>query len=486
MIKVGNTSLTLYVGENAIQEAYLGTTRIYPDRETVITFTYSDWTARSLSLSSSVTEIAASGGSATLSAVAHLVRTKTTLAGGVPIATEQETSDMTVTPSLSSNNASFKVSGNKVNCDSRGTTEGNRLNATITGSYGGASASLTLYQQENKLVSYRYRIEVYRVDGAAFGDRPSYHTAYIRTQSAATYTSGKEGDWQTIQGPASSVSVKSSNSVFEPVVNLPSSAPDIGNYEILTLVKANTSTSSRSATITISWKGVTAQYTATQSGITNTYNFRYSYSNQASKYPRFAVNGSPGSELLGRAIGGFGPPIHSLSYRESVTYVYGTTTSYLSGEPKLTQVGPTESTYMGGGSNTGWSDAPYVLGFIMGQQGNFMNNYPYKYFTSAFTLTGSGFTLSGTALFEKEYGDLEKAGNSWYAEANNSGLLSLNEVQAVQQLAETGVVTEEDVPGMTLEEFEALAEKINAARRPDTDTYVQNEDGTWTVVPKEE
>ncbi len=486
MIRIGNTSLTLFVGETSIKEAYLGTTRIYPDREAVITFAYSDWTTRSLSLSSSVTEIAASGGSATVSAVAHRVRTKTTLADGVPIATEQETSEVAVTPSLSSNNTSFKVSGNKVNCDSRGTAEGNRLSATITGSYGGASASLTLYQQENKPVSYRYRIEVYRVDGAAFGDRPGYHTANIRTQSATTYTSGKEGDWQTIQGPASSVSVKSSNSAFGPAVNLPGHVPDIGDYEILTQVAANTSTSSRSATITVSWEGVTAQYTATQSGITDTYNFRYGYSNQASKYPRFAVNGSPGSELLGRAIGGFGTPTHMLSYRDAVTHVRGVTTSYLSGEPKLTQVGPTESAYMGGGSNTGWSDAPYVLGFIMGQQGNFMNNYPYKYFTSAFTLTGSGFTLSGTALFEKEYGDLEKAGLLWYVDPDTSGSLSLNEARAVQQLAETGVVTEEDVPGMTLEEFEALAEKINTARRPDTDTYVQNQDGTWTVVPKEE
>lgn len=236
----------------------------------------------------------ASGGFATISAVAHLVRTKTTWADGAPIAKEQEMSDMTVTPSLSSNNAAFKVAGNEVNCDSRGTTEGSRLSATITGSYGGASSTLTLYQLENQPVRYRYRINVYRVDGTAGGDHPGYHTAGIRTQSAATYTSGKEGDWQTIQGPAAAVSVKSSNAVFLPTVNLPSSFPDIGDYEILTQVAANTSTSSRSATITISWKGVTAQYTATQSGITNTYGFHYSYSNEASKYPRFAVNGVPG------------------------------------------------------------------------------------------------------------------------------------------------------------------------------------------------
>lgn len=225
--------------------------------------------------------------------------------------------------------------------------------------------------------------------------------------------------------------------------------------------------------------------TCTQAGMTANYNFRYSYSNQASKYPRFAVNGVPGGGLL-RAIGGIGTPIHMQSYREAITKVLGTTTSYLNGEPQLLVLDP-ESLYIGSGYISGWSDSSYAMGFILGQQGNFMNNYPYKYVTESFRVTGSDFTLSGIALFEKNYGDYEAAGYKWYVEANTSSpyALSADEARAVQQLAENGVVTTEDDPELASVDFEALAAKINALRQPDTDTYVLNEDGTWTIVSQE-
>ncbi len=58
-------------------------------------------------------------------------------------------------------------------------------------------------------------------------------------------------------------------------------------------------------------------------------------------------------------------------------------------------------------------------------------------------------------------------------------------MRAMQQLAENGVVTTGDDPKLAEVDFEALAEKINALRQPDTDTYVQNEDGTWTMIPQE-
>lgn len=63
-------------------------------------------------------------------------------------------------------------------------------------------------------------------------------------------------------------------------------------------------------------------------------------------------------------------------------------------------------------------------------------------------------------------------------------MLSLAETQAVQLLAAKGRVTEVNMPEMTLDDFERLSAKINAARERDTDRYEQNEDGTWKVVPE--
>lgn len=225
--------------------------------------------------------------------------------------------------------------------------------------------------------------------------------------------------------------------------------------------------------------------TCSQTGMTVNFDFRYTPSNKASKYPRFAVNGTPGGGIL-RAIGGIGAPIHMLSYREAIKKVLGSTTSYLNGEPQMMVLDP-ESTYIGAGYISGWSDSDYILGFISGQQGNFMNNYPYKYVTESFQVTGSGFTLSGIALFEKNYGDYEAAGYTWYTQADTSSpyALSAAETRTMQQLAENGVITTGDDPKLAEVDFEALAKKINALRQPDTDTYVQNEDGTWTMIPQE-
>ena len=265
----------------------------------------------------------------------------------------------------------------------------------------------------------------------------------------------------------------------------------------------NNSTSSRSITITrkvyVTLTPNTSNYpgaptvasntqtyigTCSQAGMTTNFDFRYTPSNKASKYPRFSVNGGPGEEL-GRAIGGTATPIHMHSYEKAIKKVLGSTTSYLNGEPEMTYTGDAGA-YVGAGYNAGWNNS-CALGFIMMQQGNFLNKYPYKYVTLSFSVKGSGFTLSGIALFEKNYGDYEAAGYTWYTQADTSSpyALSAAETRTMQQLAENGVITTGDDPKLAEVDFEALAKKINALRQPDTDTYVQNEDGTWTMIPQE-
>ncbi len=479
MIRIGDISLTLFVGETSIKEAYLGDTRIYPDREAVITVEYSEWATVSLTLSTNVTEIPAAGGSAVLSAIAHQMRTKTTLADGVPIATEQETRDTAVTPSLSSNHGAFSVSGATVSCGSRGTTAGGQLVATIRGTYGGTSGTITLYQQENKAESYEYRVATVS-SGSAIAWNGGNTTVSAKSQRTTTFTSGTTSDYEDTT--AQTISARISGTGFS--ISIEGNSGSTCFFRVS--ASSHSSTSPRTATVTFTGSiGGVASTTVRQAGMLLTYGFRYTASNKASKYPRFAVNGVPGGGLL-RAVGGIGTPIHMQSYRGAITKVLGSTTSYLDGEPEMMVLGP-ESAYIGSGYISGWSDSTYALGFISGQQGNFMNNYPYKYVTQSFTVKGSGFSLSGIALFEKNYGDYEAAGYKWYVEADTSSpyALSAAEARAAQQLAENGVVTTEDDSELAEVDFEALAAKINALREPDTDTYVQNEDGTWTTVPKE-
>lgn len=479
MIRIGDTYLTLFVGETSIKEAYLGDTRIYPDREAVITVEYSEWATGSLTLSTNTTEIPAEGGSATLSAIAHQVRTKITLADGVPIATEQETRDTAVTPSLSSNHGAFSVSGATVSCGSRGTTAGGQLVATIRGTYGGTSGTITLYQQENKAESYEYRVATVS-SGSAIAWNGGNITVSAKSQRTTTFTSGTTSDYEDTT--AQTISARISGTGFSISIEGNSGS----TYFFRVSASSHSSTSPRTATVTFTGSiGGVASTTVRQAGMPLTYGFRYTASNKASKYPRFAINGVPGGGLP-RAIGGMGTPIHMLSYRGAVTKVLGSTTSYLDGEPEMMVLDP-ESAYIGSGYISGWSDSTYTLGFISGRQGNFLNNYPYKYVTQSFSVKGSGFSLSGIALFEKNYGDYEAAGYKWYVEADTSSpyALSADEARAVQQLAENGVVTTEDDPELASVNFEELAAKINALRKPDTNTYIQNEDGTWEVVAKE-
>ncbi|MDE5944734.1 MAG: hypothetical protein K2G93_04020 [Rikenella sp.] len=479
MIHTGDQPASLYIGTAPVKEAYLGTTKVYPNREPVITVEYSAWTTRSLGLSASGNQIPATGGSISISATAHQTRTKTTLSDGVPIATEQETQSIAVVPVLSSNHASFRVSGTTVSCDHRHAVEGDRLSATITGSYGGASATLTLYQQENKPKSYAYRVVVVS-SGMTIAYSGGSTTVLAKSQRAPIYTTEEQGSYADTNEQSISARISGSGFSIAPMTM-------IDGFDVPFNVSASshTSTSQRTATVTFTGSiGGSASTTVYQAGMPLTYSFRYTYSDEASKYPRFAVNGVPGVGLL-RSPGGGRTPIHMQSYKEAIKKVQGSTTSYLPGEPKLTQVSPMETAYIGAGYDIGWTDS-YAMGFIMLQQGNFMNNYPYKYVSSAFTLTGSGFTLSGIAVFEKEYGDLEAAGNKWYVEANPTGILSLAETRAVHMLAAHGSVTEKDVPGMTLEDFETLSAKINAARKPDTNRYELSEDGSWRVIPADE
>lgn len=462
MIRIGDTPLTVFIGAAPVEGLYIGPVKIYPDREPVITIEYSAWVTQSLSLSASPVEIPAWGGSATISAVTHQVRTKTTLADGVPIATEQETQNINVTPSLSSNNVNWAVSGTTVSCGSRGTVAGGQLSAIITGTYDGAAGATTLYQQANQPVSYAYQVVAVSGGGTiAWGGGSTTVTA--KSQRKTTYTSGATSGYEDTTGQYLTGQM-TGGSAF----SIKSLVRDGVAYVATIQAGATSSTSQRTSTLTfIGSVGGSLSVTVRQDAMPYYGEFRYTGTNQASKYPRCAVNGTPDQTR------------QYYSYWEALKSTNGNQVTYHEGTCVATQGTGDIDPYIFFGYDGGWS--VNGLGFKSGQQINFVQNYPYTYTTVSFNAVGmvsSGWShgpLPGIALFEKSYGDYAYG---WPP----SSMFSAPEARAMSLLAENGTVTAADAPELAEVDFAALSEKINNLRVPDTNKYILNEDGTWTVV----
>lgn len=103
-----------------------------------------------LTLNSDNTEIAAKGGTATITAVLKTYR------NGNLVSTDN------VTPVLSGSATGFSISGTKVTASNRTTTVGSRRSIVVTGKYSNTfdgqtvSSTITIYQEANEIVSYNY------------------------------------------------------------------------------------------------------------------------------------------------------------------------------------------------------------------------------------------------------------------------------------------------------------------------------------------
>ncbi len=103
-----------------------------------------------LTLNSDNTEIAAKGGTATITAVLKTYR------NGNLVSTDN------VTPVLSGSATGFSISGTTVTASNRTTTAGNKRAIVVTGKYSNTfdgqtvSSTITIYQEANEIVSYNY------------------------------------------------------------------------------------------------------------------------------------------------------------------------------------------------------------------------------------------------------------------------------------------------------------------------------------------
>lgn len=462
MIRIGDTPFTLFIGAASVEGLYIGPVKVYPDREPVITVEYGAWVTQSLSLSASQTEIPAAGGSATVSAVAHQVRTKTTLADGVPVATEQETQSIAVTPSLSSNNAAWTVSGTTVSCGSRGTVAGGQLSATITGTYDRAAGATTLYQQANQPISYEYRV-VTVSSGSTIAWGGGDTTVGAKSQRTTTYTSGATSGYEDTVGQTLSVRVVGSGFTVSYQTNTGFT------YYFTVTAGANSSTSQRTGTVIFTGSaGGSDSATVRQAAMPVFASWRNSSTSAASQYPEFFVNGNTTTYPTTR------------NYTGAVAYTVGNNTTYHNADLQADTLYGIEQ-WFGLGSRWG-SQGSTFMGFT--NPGGFMNGYGYSYTTIPFTTsTPAGTTLNGVVLVQKSDGDYEAAGYpSWPSTSPYAAMFSEAEQTAMALLAENGAVTDADDPVLRDVDFVALCEKINNLRMPDTNTYILNEDGTWAVV----
>lgn len=103
-----------------------------------------------LTLNSDNTEIAAKGGTATITAVLKTYRN------------DNLVSTDNVTPVLSGSATGFSISGTTVTASNRTTTAGNKRAIVVTGKYSNTfdgqtvSSTITIYQEANEIVSYNY------------------------------------------------------------------------------------------------------------------------------------------------------------------------------------------------------------------------------------------------------------------------------------------------------------------------------------------
>lgn len=145
-----------------------------------------------LTLNSDNTEIAAKGGTATITAVLKTYR------NGNLVSTDN------VTPVLSGIAVGFSISGTTVTASNRTTTAGNKRAIVVTGKYSNTfdgqtvSSTITIYQEANEIVSYNYtewRI-VLRANPTtipASGGTSQLTNAAIRHR-VPVYTSGATGN----------------------------------------------------------------------------------------------------------------------------------------------------------------------------------------------------------------------------------------------------------------------------------------------------
>ena len=421
---------------------------------------WSGWGNVSLSLAANFTEIAAAGGTATITTKANQTRNLYILWNDITTETIPEARAVTVSPSLSSNNGAFVVSGpTTVYCNSRGTVGGGQLDAIITATYAGLSGTVTLHQQANNIESYNYQVVV-TSSGSTIAWSGGNTVVRAKSQRAATYTSEATGGYENTTAQTISASVYPSPFAV-------SYQPTIDGFVVS--VGATSQASQRTATVTFTGSiGGSATTTVRQAAMPYYGEFRYTGTNQASKNPRCAVNGNPDQTR------------QYYSYWEALKGVNGNAVTYYNGTCQASQGTGDVDAYVFFGYDSGWG--VNGLGFKSGKQMNFMNNYPYSYVTVYFEVIGetsSGWphgALPGMALFEKSYGDFTYG---WPP----SSMFSAAEARAMSLLAENGAVTAADDPEIADVDFAALAEKINAMREPDTNSYTQNEDGTWTVTP---
>lgn len=144
-----------------------------------------------LTLNSDNTEIAAKGGTATITAVLKTYR------NGNLVNTDN------VTPVLSGSATGFSISGTKVTASNRTTTVGDRRDIVVTGKYSNTfdgqtvSSTINIYQEANQIESYNYgswniTISANPTTIEALGGNSTI-TAYCTRTKTLVYTSGSTG-----------------------------------------------------------------------------------------------------------------------------------------------------------------------------------------------------------------------------------------------------------------------------------------------------
>lgn len=140
-------------------------------------------------------EAAAGGGSCTITASATRTR-KLNYSYTSGATSTASMSDETATPTFASNGMGLTVQGIAPSIavwEDRGTEIGNRRSGTVTASYGGASDSVTLYQEANNVESYsssNFDVRVNNWDCPASGGTCPLTSSIYR---APVYTSGAKG-----------------------------------------------------------------------------------------------------------------------------------------------------------------------------------------------------------------------------------------------------------------------------------------------------
>ncbi|WP_298064714.1 hypothetical protein, partial [uncultured Rikenella sp.] len=314
---------------------------------------------------------------------------------------------------------------------------------------GGSSSPKTTYQDGWHFKFSSGATTTSNTVPAGYGTETIHNTWTGSAAGASIGTTWGEVVWSQ-NNSATSRSITVTRTVYNVLT------PNAANYPGAPTVMSNTQT----------YVGI-----CTQSGIPQSSELRYQYADQPSQYPRFIRNGPPSGSI-------------ERSYRSAIRSTRGSTVTYHDGT--ISNVAAYDlADYI--------STTNYSIGFNPYTGSEFINNYPYTYGTVSFTVTGGNpsRSFSCIALFEKNYRDYEAAGYpSWLLpidpDNKEFGLLeplalSSTECSVLRTLATEGVAV---LSGDEAAEVDlvALSARINAARRPDTNRYVRQEDGTWTVI----